>query len=473
MGLQMRLRHTIQFDAFFVNAPLAAFVFDRNGCVVRWNPAAEATFGWTETEVLGRYLPIVPTSSREEFQSLLERVLGGEKVAGVETIRQHKDGTKIAVRIFGAPYRDREGNVAGVLAMLEDLSIRRTLERSVADTARLLSALVEASPVAVIMTDAESRIRIWNGTAASMYGWTAAEVIGHPVDVIRSTAAGQLLERLRETPAPDASTVLRDRRRDGTEFDAWPATAVIREGQQHVASMALIRNVSAQVEAERTAVAATEELRALSLRMMNALEEERLRISREIHDDLGQLLTGVTFELTTVKRAITDERSAARLDHATDAIQSALAIVRRIAADLRPPLLDAVGLNAAIEMEVAGFQERTGIEYNLSLPADDVGIAGAVSVVVYRILQEALTNVARHAEARNVDVRLRRRDGTLYMEVRDDGRGIDPARARAGTPLGLTGMRERAGSVGGELRISPGRPCGTVVMLAVPLQERR
>jgi signal transduction histidine kinase len=173
-----------------------------------------------------------------------------------------------------------------------------------------------------------------------------------------------------------------------------------------------------------------------------------------------------------VKSSIADERSAARLDHATDAIQSALAIVRRIAADLRPPLLDAVGLNAAIEMEVSGFQERTGIEYNLSTPADDVGIPGVVSVVVYRILQEALTNVARHAEARNVDVRLRKRDGTLYMEVRDDGRGLVPARTRAGT-LGLTGMRERARSVGGELRIEAGRPCGTVVALAVPLQERR
>ena len=468
----MRLEHMIPFDGFFLNSPLAAFVFDRDGCVVRWNPAAEATFGWTEAEVLGRYLPIVPPSAHEEFRGLRQRVLAGDKVAGVETIRERKDGTKIEVRIFGAPYRDRSGDVVGILAMVEDLSVRRTLERSVADTARLLSALVEASPVAVIMTDADSRIRIWNGTAAQMYGWTAAEVVGQPVEVIRSTAAGRLLARLQETLTPEEPTVLRDTRRDGTEFASWPAAAVIRDGQEHVASMALIRDVSAQVEAERTAVEASEELRALSLRMMNMLEEERLRISREIHDDLGQLLTGVTFELTAVRSAIADQPSGARLDHATDAIQGALAIVRRIAADLRPPLLDAFGLSAAVQMEVAGFQERTGIECNLSLPGDDLRTAGEVSMVVYRILQEALTNVARHAGARNVDVRLRERDNTLYMEVRDDGRGLDPPRMRAGT-LGLTGMRERAGSVSGELRIEAGRPGGTVVMLAVPLQERR
>ncbi|HEY0159500.1 MAG TPA: PAS domain S-box protein [Thermoanaerobaculia bacterium] len=467
----MRLRRRFQYDGFFINAPLAAFVFDRDGCVLRWNPAAEATFGWKQSEVVGQPLPIVPPAAREEFRKLRQRVLDGENVTGVEAIRQRKDGTQIAVRISAAPYRDASHHVVGVLAMVEDLSVRRALERSVADTARLLAGLVEASPVAMIMTDAESRIRIWNAAAAEMYGWTAAEVVGRPVDVIASTAAGRLLTQLPER-GPIAPTPARvaDRRRDGTEFVAWPVGAVIRGEERPLATIVMVRDVTMQVEAERAAGQATEELRALSLRAMNALEEERLRISREIHDDLGQLLTGVTFELATVKGALRDEAAAARLDHATRAIERALETVRRIAADLRPPLLDAVGLSAAIQMEVATFQERTGIECNLSLPDQPLHDHGEVAVAVYRVLQEALTNVARHAGARTVDVRLRERDGMLYMEVRDDGRGIATTAKRAGG-LGLIGMRERAGSVGGELRIEPGRPHGTVVTLAVPLGE--
>ncbi|HEX8409357.1 MAG TPA: PAS domain S-box protein [Thermoanaerobaculia bacterium] len=460
-------------DGFFLNSPLAAFVFDRNGCILHWNPAATATFGWKESEVIGRRLPIVPQHSQEEFGRLMQHVLAGNRLTGFEAVRQRKDGTPIAVRISSAPFRSVIGEIIGVLAMIEDLSVTRSLERSIAETDRLLAALVDASPVAIIVADPELRIRIWNAAAEQMYGWTAAEVVGQPIETIATTAAGFLLSNLSAAgePSQGPSAVVVDKRRDGTKFFTWPAAAVIDAGQSRVATMALVRDVSQQVEAERAAVQASEELRALSLRTMEVMENERVRISREIHDDLGQLLTGVMFDLAALKNAAGhDTVAAARLDHATATIQSALASVRRIAADLRPPLLDALGLNAATQMEMATFQERTGIECNLSLCDEELGIGGDAATAVYRILQEALTNAGRHADARSVDVRMRQRNGTFYLEIRDDGNGIDPARRRAGS-LGLIGMRERAAGIGGELRIEPGRPRGTVVTLVVPLEK--
>lgn len=465
-------RYEYDADAFFLNSPLAAFVFDRDGCILRWNPAAAATFGWTEAEVIGQRLPIIPPHSQEEFGRLRQHVLAGNRLTGFEAVRQRKDGTPIDVRISSAPFRDATGEIIGVLAMVEDLSVTRSLERSIAETSRLLAALIDASPVAIIVADPESRIRIWNAAAEQMYGWTAAEVVGQPIETIATTAAGGLLSHLAAAAAPAQlpSAIVDDRRRDGTEFFTWPAAAVVDAGQSHVATMALVRDVSQQVEAERAAVQASEELRALSLRTMEVMEEERMRISREIHDDLGQLLTGVMFDLAAAKNASGNNVAAtARLDHAAATIESALSSVRRIASDLRPPLLDAMGLQAALQMEVAAFQERTGIECNLSLTEEELDVRGDAATAVYRIVQEALTNVARHAAAQIVDIRMRRRGGTLYLEIRDDGSGIDPAGARAGA-LGLIGMRERAAGIGGALRIEPGRPRGTVVTLVFPLE---
>jgi two-component system, NarL family, sensor histidine kinase UhpB len=462
-----------RYDAFFLNSPLAAFVVNGDGQVVSWNPAAAAMFGWSEPEVIGQRLPIVPESSWEEFTRLRAHVLAGNRLTGFEAIRQRKDGRKLAVRISAAPFRESNGRITGVLAMLEDLSITRSLERNVAETTRLLHTLVEALPVAVVVTDAEARIRIWNAAAAAMYGWTASEVVGKPVSVIGSTTAGALLERLASVHEPTQfpATIVQDRRRDGSEFTSAPAAAVVVDVERQLATMAVVRDVSAQVAAERAAIAASEELRALSLRTMRILEEERVRISRDIHDDLGQLLTAVTFELAGIKsRLDRDAPAAERLDAVADMIRRALESIRRIAADLRPPLLDSLGLPAAIQMEVSQFQERTGIECNLSLPGEGLSVRDEAAMVVYRIVHEALTNVARHAAATSVDIRLRQRDGTLFVEVRDDGRGIGTI---ARGSFGLIGMRERAASVGGELRIEPGRPRGTVVTLAVPVEEPR
>jgi signal transduction histidine kinase len=229
--------------------------------------------------------------------------------------------------------------------------------------------------------------------------------------------------------------------------------------------------VTAQVEAEHEALEAAEELRALSLRTIRVLEAERVRIAREIHDELGQILTGARLELSAMRGMLHDDAPALeRIEHAAGTIEAALASARRIASDLRPPLLDALGLKAAIEMEVSRFQERTGIECDLSFPAEALHASDDVATVVYRIVQEALTNVARHAGARHVDVRLRRRDGTLYVEVRDDGVGIDEPRARSGA-LGLIGMRERAMEVGGTVRIEKSAPKGTIVTFSVPIPE--
>jgi signal transduction histidine kinase len=237
--------------------------------------------------------------------------------------------------------------------------------------------------------------------------------------------------------------------------------------------------VEIRAAAESRLIESEQRLRALSDRLLGVQEDERGRIAREIHDDLGQLLTALKMDIGGLIAAadagsrIPDSlrsRVESTLDRTVDSVQ-------RIAAELRPGALDDLGLLAALESEAAVFEERTGIECELSLEVSDGGfdppLAKATEAAIYRILQEAMTNVARHADATRVEIRMRIREGSLVLEVRDDGRGISEEQVQSRDSLGLIGIRERSGILGGSVHIEgfPGR--GTIVSVRIPLSHEQ
>jgi signal transduction histidine kinase len=210
-------------------------------------------------------------------------------------------------------------------------------------------------------------------------------------------------------------------------------------------------------------------LKALSDRLLLVQEEERTRIARELHDDLGQSLTALKMDvlglLDRPEAAGSGSPIAGRIVRTLDAMVTA---VQRISSELRPSVLDDLGLVAAIESEARLFEERTGIECELSLQTD-VDIDNVRVTIIYRIVQEALTNVARHSDAGRVELRMRERGSELLLEVRDDGRGVTAGEVRDPLSLGFIGIRERADLVGGTVYIEgvPGR--GTIVSVRIPL----
>ncbi len=213
-----------------------------------------------------------------------------------------------------------------------------------------------------------------------------------------------------------------------------------------------------------------ERLRRLAARIETALEAERARISRKIHDELGQTLTALRFDVHWLKARL--KRSSpevqAKLDAMLAHIDEAIRQVQQIASELRPQLLDDLGLPAAIEWSVKQFAERTGLEYALTIEPEEVAIPPACATDLYRILQEALTNVARHAQATRVEVRLAKEGDGLTLTLRDNGRGITPKEMKNPNALGIIGMRERAARWDGQLVIAgePGK--GTVVSVHIP-----
>jgi two-component system, NarL family, sensor histidine kinase UhpB len=209
-------------------------------------------------------------------------------------------------------------------------------------------------------------------------------------------------------------------------------------------------------------------LRAVAARALRAAEEERKRIARELHDETAQLLAALLIRVRVVRQAGDPAAVDALLEDMRREIGTALEGIRRFARGLRPPALDELGLVAAVGEHVRSIAELGGIE--VTLEADEIArgeLAPEAELALYRIVQESLSNVLRHAQARTAAVRVRRQDGVLVVTVDDDGRGFDPERAVAG--LGLFGMNERAGYLGGRVQVDSAPRRGTRVRAEVPL----
>jgi PAS domain S-box-containing protein len=228
-------------------------------------------------------------------------------------------------------------------------------------------------------------------------------------------------------------------------------------------------DLSEAKRAEQEVRASSEQLRKLAARLLSVREEERTRIAREIHDELGQSLTAVKMDLAWLagrlprRNAQMHERIRSTLALADSINQS----VRRISTDLRPGILD-LGLAAAVEWQIQEFQARTGIQCKLRLLTQEM-FAPDVSTSLFRILQETLTNVARHAKATRVEVVKEKEGDRLVLRIRDNGRGFDPEDPSISKSLGLLGMRERAAMLGGQVNIASAPGKGTTVTAWIPL----
>jgi PAS domain S-box-containing protein len=221
-----------------------------------------------------------------------------------------------------------------------------------------------------------------------------------------------------------------------------------------------------------------EKLRNLSAHVEAALEEERTGIAREIHDELGQSLTALKMDIAWIVRRtapgsppLASSALLERLAAMSELTDGVIQRVRRISAELRPGVLDDLGLVAAIEWQAGEFEERTGTPCVVRTKVTDLAIGGPLSTAIFRIFQEALTNVTRHAQAAHVEVRIEVDGTVLLLEVRDDGVGITPEAAQSPRSLGLLGIRERAQRFGGSVFVGPASPRGTLVAMAVPLVE--
>jgi PAS domain S-box-containing protein len=236
------------------------------------------------------------------------------------------------------------------------------------------------------------------------------------------------------------------------------------------ARLVLAKDVTEERRITEQVRESAQQLHELTGRLNNIREEERTRIARELHDQLGQSLTAIKMEIAWAIEKLPNGEPVVtqKMRSAIGMVDATVNIVRRLATELRPAVLD-LGLTAAIEWQAEEFEERTGMECQVALPAHDVVLDQDKLIAVFRILQEALTNVARHSKATQARIILTEQPRDLVLEVHDNGRGMAADDARRGS-LGLLGMRERAVFVGGELTLTSAPGQGTVVTARIPLQ---
>ncbi len=230
------------------------------------------------------------------------------------------------------------------------------------------------------------------------------------------------------------------------------------------------RAVSAHMRAEEELLHSRAQLQNLSAGLQSLLEEERTRISREIHDELGQSLTALKFDLSAMGKKLPEGQKllAEKTGSMVKLVDSIIKAVQRISLELRPGLLDDLGLVTAIEWQAKEFHKRTGIPCRVVLFPRDMDIDPERSTAIFRIFQEALTNIVRHAVATKVEANLEDRDGMLTLEVGDNGRGITEEQASGSKSLGLIGIRERVRRLGGEVLIDGSPHAGTVIRVTIP-----
>ena len=314
--------------------------------------------------------------------------------------------------------------------------------------------------------DAEMRYTYWN-SASEITGYSSEEALGKTLyDLFpqtKGTPLGEFYKNalITQKPAQFITQIQLGGRKRYYEISAYPFRGGIS---------VLARDITERKQTEKELAKRAEQLRALASHIESVREDERTRIAREIHDEFGQFLTALKMDLAWVSRRLPfEDEKRERLNRTSTLVDENVRIVQRIATELRPGLLDQLGLMAALDWQAQEFSKRTGIACQLSLPERDLELNLALNTTLFRIFQETLTNVARHAQASRVDASLQKQDQTLILTVHDNGRGITEAELNDSNSLGLLGLRERVAQWGGELNIRGKAGKGTAVIVQIPI----
>jgi len=233
----------------------------------------------------------------------------------------------------------------------------------------------------------------------------------------------------------------------------------------------IILDVTERKIAQSKLQESSEQLRELSRHLQNVREKERMKIAREIHDELGQQLTGLKMDIAWLMRKTVQDDPVikAKFDDTLSVIDATVRSIRRIATELRPSIIDDLGLNAAIEWQIAEFRERLDIEVEYENKFDDKNTASDISIGLFRILQESLTNIAKHAGAKKMKIKIEQLDDTIHLFVQDDGIGFDTKQKQTDPTFGLLGIKERAGMMQGQYNITSKPSVGTTIEIKIPL----
>ena len=365
---------------------------------------------------------------------------------------------------------------AGIL--VEELRREVALSVSLHEANARYHRTVDSVMDAIVAVDEEQNILFFNPAAERMFGLPAGEAIGSPLTrlIPQRHRREHHMHVERYTLSNVGSRSMGSQldisglRADGTEFPIESTISqMVIDGKRQFT--AVLRDVTERHRAEVDMREMNRQLRALSASLQEVREQERTRISRELHDELGQQLTGLKLDLAWLNKRVKEGRELQpdAMDEMRSQLDEAIASVRRISTELRPPILDDLGFGEAVKWQAAEVAKRSGMEVILNLEAAALVVNSDLATALFRIVQESLTNSVRHAHASRVEINLVTDDKGLVLTVRDNGKGF-VVEERQGGGIGLVSMRERAYALGGRLDISSSPGAGTIIQVKLPLK---
>jgi PAS domain S-box-containing protein len=459
----------------------AIVLVDAQQTVVALNEAASRMFGHAQADILGQPLSrLIPDGQQVAHEARVRTFAAsgqGERPAlRHDAIR----GLRSNGQVFPA-----EASISRVellvdgqirvyfVAMLRDTSVETGLRAEVEVLTQRLRTVLDLTPVAIWIIDGEQVVYA-NHATMDLFGVSdRGQLIGQSIQsLLRTIEPATLRAHLAQALAGSSPPALLHGsvvRPDGRVREVEVATTALPDHGRTVMQMVIIdvtqRREQAQEQAQHRI-----ELRRLAASVVEAREEERRRIARELHDELGQRLTALKMELSSLRAEAPQRDNGGRITGMLEMVDSTVSALRRIAADLRPLMLDDLGLNAAIEWLARDASRRMDMEVTVRLCSEDPPLAPGADIALYRMVQEALTNVGRHARATDVRITLRQDGDELVLTVHDNGKGFPERSMRQEGRYGLLGIRERALMLGGRLELDNPPGGGGRITVRLPLQ---
>jgi PAS domain S-box-containing protein len=463
-----------------------------DGIISSWNTTAQRVFGYSSKEAIGSHITlIIPKDRLAEEASIISRIRRGERIDHFDTVRQRKDGTLVDVSVTISPVKDSSGRIVGASKVAREITDRKRAERSTA----LLAAIVDASDDAIVSKTLDGIITSWNKSAERIFGYLPEEAVGKHITLIvprdRWDEESSIIARICRGERVDHFQTVR-LRKDGSLVDVSLTISPVKDGAGNIIGASKVaRDITAQVRAAEALRAREEELRRLSQsldhqvrsrtrelqelswQLMRTRDEERRHVARELHDSAGQSLAVLAIEVDQLLQKTSNSPGlAADMARVRETVRQLHSEIRTTSYLLHPPLLDESGLPAAISWYAGGLTERTALPIDVEI-SDDLGrLPRDLELVLFRFVQEALTNIHRHASATKATIVLSRSQTHITAEVRDNGSGMSAERLRrvnsGGSGLGIHGMRERIRQFQGSMAIHSDST-GTKVSIEIPL----
>lgn len=466
-----------RYNALFERSLSYVYLHDFNGKFIDTNDATLKALGYKRKEILTlNFASLIDKSQLPKTVKSLEEIIrtGHQKKPDEYKLRR-KDGSTIWVETEGSLiYKD--GKPFAVQGIARDITEKKMAEEALRESEEKFRSLAEKFP-SMIFINKIGKIVYANKQCEEVMGYTREEFYSPDFDFFRLIAPefleksksfySQHIKRKEVRPYEYALIT-----KSGKRIEAILTTRLINyEGDKAI--LGIITDITERKKAEMALGESREQLRNLAAHLQSIREEERASVAREIHDELGQALTALKMDLSWLDKKLPEEQSPLlkKTKSMSQLIDSTIQTVQRLSAELRPGLLDDLGLLAAMEWQAEEFQKRTGIACELSVSSQEINLDQERSTAIFRIFQETLTNISRHASATKAIVNLAEKGAQLELTIKDNGKGITEEKISDPNSLGLIGIQERVHFLGGDIDIKGIRNKGTTVTVSVPLPK--